>query len=751
MIWLAAPQAYHKAKLLYDTWSPLFSRVVFYSDSNFCEARSALKRCYGPSIQENPEVLKYLAKYKHQWIGKDQLIVDDIPITLVKGGGGWLMYRALIHAIERFQDVTAFNKGFLFMSDDALISPQKIFKMNPDHFWIPMPWKKHTRYSDKIFCVRRLFKNNGTITWSACDGKQSFDGNINGGLPAGHFTVVSNEFQQWTQERASLFLDKLYSTSGFVRRTWEHNVDTNLRKAWPQPNTAFNTEYALTSSFNPDIFYAPQKHAMQWLAIAKLASGVELNFDYAMASAAVGLTKDVSPLRSEFMSDSGCDIEAHRDYAAFHPCKQQEATIKKMRDMGLMQPKFVSKLLLSSTLWKDRLLRWDNRRTIPPINNFPSAPRIEVACLINDMAYSSWDNSYGSNDGLRSQMDACSFLLPRFGIHTHTVYLTPTSHKTWRIPRKIVAPCSNCSVHKSIASVPEEVSNKVEYVVMVVWKLDQLNRKQLENTLAKMKNSKLVLLVDGTMGNNRQCKLGEPAEPIQYLKNLAQNKRLAFVTLGNEIAAQRLFRYQLGVPISTLNFNGEERTLSQWAGGVSRGVLILGHSGVPSDPNLICNIAQQLGSTYKILLSSTRYTQVRCKNLPHIVNDDRPHVVKGVATLGNVPFIHNEAAVSLVFNSCPFDRMNGVSQSKIQTMLKLGLKVAVEEGEPGALQVVDLRAGEIIPRGSKANVWTAAIQRLSSSMTVQEKNRIRMEAHILFSADNTASHLAQKLFADKFA
>ncbi len=95
--------------------------------------------------------------------------------------------------------------------------------------------------------------------------------------------------------------------------------------------------------------------------------------------------------------------------------------------------------------------------------------------------------------------------------------------------------------------------------------------------------------------------------------------------------------------------------------------------------------------------------------------------------------------------------MNGVSQSKIQTMLKLGLKVAVEEGEPGALQVVDLRAGEIIPRGSKANVWTAAIQRLSSSMTVREKNRIRMEAPILFSADNTASHLAQKFGSDKFA
>ena len=72
-------------------------------------------------------------------------------------------------------------------------------------------------------------------------------------------------------------------------------------------------------------------------------------------------------------------------------------------------------------------------------------------------------------------------------------------------------------------------------------------------------------------------------------------------------------------------------------------------------------------------------------------------------------------------------------------------------GEPGALHVVDLRAGEIIPRGSKANVWTAAIQRLSNSMTVQEKNRIRMEAHILFSTDSTASHLAQKLFADKFA
>tara|TARA_B100000795_G_scaffold30794_1_gene20297 strand:+ start:63 stop:1694 length:1632 start_codon:yes stop_codon:yes gene_type:complete len=408
--------------------------------------------------------------------------------------------------------------------------------------------------------------------------------------------------------------------------------------------------------------------------------------------------------------------------------------------------------VVSSTLWKDRLLRWDNRRTIPPINNFPSAPRIEVACLINDMAYSSYEVSYGTNDGVRSQMDACSFLLPRFGIHTHTIYLEKTRHAiNWRIPSKIVSPCPSCSVHKSIASVPEEVSNKVEYVVMAIWKLDQLNRKQLENTLAKMKNSKLVLLVDGTEGADQECKLGEPAEPIQYLKNLAQNKRLAFVTLGNDVAAQRLFRYQLGVPISTLNFNGEECTLSQWAGGVSRGVLILGRSGVPSDPKLICNIAQQLGSTYKIMLSSARYKQVECKNLPHLDNDDGPHVVKGVATLGNMPFIHNEAAVSLVFNSCPFDRMNGVAQTKIQTMLKLGLKVAVEEGEPGALHVVDLRAGEIIPRGSKANVWTAAIQRLSSSMTVQEKNRIRMEAHILFSADNTASHLAQKLFADKFA
>jgi hypothetical protein len=110
-------------------------------------------------------------------------------------------------------------------------------------------------------------------------------------LPLVNIQLLVTNFFNGVKNRASLFLDKLYSTPNFDRQSWEQNIDTNTRKAWPQPSTPFNTEYALTTSFNPDIFYAPQKHAVQWLAILKMASDVEMNFEYAMASSAVGLTK----------------------------------------------------------------------------------------------------------------------------------------------------------------------------------------------------------------------------------------------------------------------------------------------------------------------------------------------------------------------------------------------------------------------------------------------------------------------------
>ena len=143
IVFVSSPHAWKKLLALRRAYAPHFLSVEFVADSNFCQNRGGHRACRGPPTRQNPLAIAELSRLEHQWVGADLFLGQDLRLSFVEAGGGWLQYNAHTHIMRRVLKDPAMAKqlsGFLLVSDDTIVNVELLqgLSLNASQFWVPL-------------------------------------------------------------------------------------------------------------------------------------------------------------------------------------------------------------------------------------------------------------------------------------------------------------------------------------------------------------------------------------------------------------------------------------------------------------------------------------------------------------------------------------------------------------------------------------------------------------------------------------
>lgn len=333
VVYLAHPKAYKRTAWFQSLYEGYFRDIVYYGDSNWCHQQFPARACQGPANNDNPTVQESLqSATNYTWDKKDfnTLEIDGLKIRFVPLGGGWYMQRALLDAIENsdYQKYT----GFFFMTDDGVVQPWNMGKMDPTKFWVSPLWQAKGPYkiADQNLLEGPQCGFAQANTWVPCKiGEQSsmVKQLAPSGLSDMDATIfkpkLKPEMEPWHAGVSQQFCKKL---DGRMKQKWDQMWQLNTDMV----NDDTTNNCPVLQSAQNDLNYVPASHVKEWFDLVQLMDSSGMYFHHIFATAAVGLvpTEDIQVLLTHYSAEPCLQqLEAHSHWHGIHPCKSAQNPI----------------------------------------------------------------------------------------------------------------------------------------------------------------------------------------------------------------------------------------------------------------------------------------------------------------------------------------------------------------------------------------------------------------------------------------
>lgn len=323
VLYLAHPSAYPRAQWLNDLYARFFAGVAFYGDSNWCSSRKEIHACHGPPNDKNSVVQGVLAKATNfSWQGSDfsNLRIDSVNITFISMGGGWLMHRAVLHAISKAQRKYS---GFLFATDDAILMPWKLDELDFSQFWVPPLFHmvESGHYREIVLSGPHCGLAIAPGRWVRCaiTNYSNMSSLVPPQLMPGSKVEWSNpisiEFEPWHAKAALKFCS-------LMQHHWR--LGHSWIEMWQRNAGMRIGDCACLQSAQPDIAYIPSARASDWSVVVEMMDSSGMEFHHVFPTAALGLApaQDTTTLLSHFERGRfETRVQRHPTWHAHHPVK----------------------------------------------------------------------------------------------------------------------------------------------------------------------------------------------------------------------------------------------------------------------------------------------------------------------------------------------------------------------------------------------------------------------------------------------
>lgn len=330
VVYLAHPKAYLRTAWFQSLYEGYFRDIVYYGDSNWCHQQFPARACKGPANSDNPTVQAALQNAtNYTWIF-NSLEVDGLKIRFVPLGGGWYMQRALLDAIAHAEPKK--YTGFFFMTDDGVVQPWNMGKMDPTKFWISPLWQAREKYKianqnllegpqcgfaqGHTWVPCKIEEQSSMVKQLAPSGLSDMDATI-------FKPKLRKEMEPWHAGVAQQFCMKL---DGKIKKKWDQMWQLNTDMV----NDDTTNNCPVLQSAQNDMNYVPASHVKEWVPLVQLMDSAGMYFHHIFATAAVGLvpTEDIQVLLTHYSAEPCLQqLEAHSHWHGIHPCKSAHNSI----------------------------------------------------------------------------------------------------------------------------------------------------------------------------------------------------------------------------------------------------------------------------------------------------------------------------------------------------------------------------------------------------------------------------------------